>query len=510
MSAASTTGNFSDERSLASLAARVREAKSSLANPDGGSEEYIVGDTSTVEVSVIEPPVLGEAPTSPAVGSPGKPPRAPSSPAAKKLETTTKAASKGESNYAGSYAPAYSPTAPKRDTRGVTASYFVDPENPPPTDMAIVGIPDDVSTIANDTITGSIGRSIAARFFKNKAVTPDRQRGTPKDDGVESPPGFNGTIQIPSPSKDGDLPPPPSGSWGKKKYCYASLLGIFLLCAIAALSYGLLRVRDIDSNSSTSTNLSRDWDWTFRPTGPSQVEPTMAPSMSWSPTVPGETRSPTRFPTAAPTTSAPTQSSAAPTLTRAEVLKAVLGDISSSIVEDIETDGTTQQQAFEWLANDPEYFSYSDRKVVQRWVLAHFSLEIATTRRRLSNRRLNEAMETWMEYTDECTWFTSWYENRVACDSEGTFKFLVLRNIGLDGRIPTELSLLTKLGKFGFVSYFLTNGEALIALLSSCQILWYCQTMNLPVLSPRKWDNLLLSRISRSTQIDLEALFQTR
>jgi hypothetical protein len=135
-------------------------------------------------------------------------------------------------------------------------------------------------------------------------------------------------------------------------------------------------------------------------------------------------------------------------------LKAVLGDVSSSIVEDIENAGTAQHEAFEWLANDPEYFTYSERKVVQRWVLALFSLEIATTRRRLSDRRLNEAMVTWMEYTDECTWFTSWYENRVACDSDGTLKFLVLRNIGLDGSIPSELTLLTKLGKsFLFLSF---------------------------------------------------------
>jgi hypothetical protein len=468
MSSAPTNDNFSDEQSLSSLVGRISRARSGLAHKSESeaSVESPVGDTTENEVNEESgtSPAMG-APKSPAKASPGRPPRPPNSPAVNKSESSVNAASKEENNSVGSFTATYFPDVSRRDTKDVTASYFLDPENPPPTDMAIIGIPDDVSTIANDTITGSVGGSIASRFnvFKKKIVTPDREKGKSNDDGVESPPGFNGTVQIPSPSKDGELPPP-SGSrgsgWGTKKYTYACVLGLFLLCSIAALSYGLIRVRDLNLSPVSSAIPTGDWDWTFKPTAqgspdPFETEPTMAPSKSWSPTVPGETRTPTRNPTVPPTTSTPTQSSASPTLTKRENLKVVLGDVSSSIVEDIETDGTAQQEAFEWLANDPEYFTYSERKVVQRWVLALFSLEIATTNRRLSDRRLNEAMVTWMEYTDECTWFTSWYENRVACDSEGTFKFLVLRNIGLDGSIPTELTLLTKLGKSFFQFFFL-------------------------------------------------------
>jgi hypothetical protein len=450
MSRVNTNDKFSDEQSLSSLVGRVQRARSSLAKGESeASEDPPVGDTTQNEDFVMSP-TMEASNKSPTKASPGRPPRPPNSPAVNKSSKSA-AASKEEDSSVGSFTAAYFPDESKRDTS--EAKY--DPENPPPTDMEINGIPDDVSTIANDTITGSVGGSIGSRFnvFKKKTVTPDRQKSESKDDGTESPAGFNGTVQIPSPRKDRDLPPPRGSGWGTKKYTYACVLGLFLLCSIAALGYGLIRVRNLTPSPVSSTaSVNGDWDWTFKPTAqvspdPTEGEPTMAPSASWSPTVPGETRAPTRFPTAAPSTSPPTQSSDSPTLTTRENLKAVLGGVSLSIVEAIETDGTAQQEAFEWLADDPEYFTYSERKIVQRWVLVHFSLEIVTARRRLSDRRLNEAMVTWMEYTDECTWFTSWYENRVACDSEGTFKFLVLRNIGLDGSIPSELTLLTKLGK---------------------------------------------------------------
>jgi hypothetical protein len=447
MSRVPTNDKFSDEQSLSSLVGRVQRAKSSLTKSEReASKDPPVGDTTQNEEFVTSPGT--EASKWPAKASPGRPPRPPNSPAANK--SSMNAASKEDSSSVGSFTAAYFPDVSKRDTREVN----YDPENPPPTDMAIIGIPDDVSTIANDTITGSVGGSIGSRFnfFKKKTVTPDRQKGESKDDGAESPPGSNGTVR--------ELPPPGGSGWGTKKCAYACVLGLFLLCSIAALSYGLVRVRNRTSVSSANAN--GDWDWTFKPTAQGSADPskpTMAPSTSWSPTVPGETRAPTRNPTMAPSTSPPTQSSDSPTMTRRENLKAVLGDVSLSIVEAIETDGTAQQEAFEWLANDPEYSTYSAQKVVQRWVLVLFSLEIVSTRRRLSDRRLNEAMVTWMEYTDECTWFTSWYENRPACDGEGTFKFLVLRNIGLDGSIPSELTLLTKLGKsFWFWFFFFFSG----------------------------------------------------
>lgn len=102
--------------------------------------------------------------------------------------------------------------------------------------------------------------------------------------------------------------------------------------------------------------------------------------------------------------------------------------------------------------NDSNFYSYGDRKIVQRFALALFSLDISTTRRRnLSARRrhLNEVLDTWMKnHDDECNWYTSYYNNFVPCDKTGVFRHLVLINVQLDGTLPTELGLLTRLSKF--------------------------------------------------------------
>ena len=96
--------------------------------------------------------------------------------------------------------------------------------------------------------------------------------------------------------------------------------------------------------------------------------------------------------------------------------------------------------------------NFDFREIVQRFALALFSLDISTTRRRdLSARRrhLNEALDTWMEnHEDECDWYTSYYNNFVPCDKTGVFRHLVLINVQLDGTLPTELGLLTRLSKF--------------------------------------------------------------
>jgi len=353
----------------------------------------------------------------------------------------------------GSFTAAYFPPEPipKPETEVEVSMppYFRDlnESKPPPTEMAILGIPDDVSTIANDTLNGSITGSFY-NFFRKGAVTQEHQQST-NTRGEELPAGFGGTIQIPSSSKHQELPMhvDTEPAWSRKKYFYASMLAVFLLAAIGALSYGFLKVRDLNSlEAPVDENADRGFIFTLRPTtmivpGPGAT-PTLAPTRFGAISQP---TNPTRPPTGQPSRRPTTTPSLEPTVSASTSLKQILGDISPSIVANIEVDGTKQKEAFDWLVNDPDYFTYNENKIVQRWALALFSLEIASSRRRLSDRRLNEALETWMQYTDECTWFTSWYENRVACDGTGTFKFLVLRNIGLDGTIPSELALLTRL-----------------------------------------------------------------
>jgi hypothetical protein len=160
----------------------------------------------------------------------------------------------------------------------------------------------------------------------------------------------------------------------------------------------------------------------------------------------------------------------------------IMARISPRTAMAIENTNSNHHRAFRWLTNDPDFYSYNDNRLMQRWVLAFFNLEVRLSPPPPSSeptplpsepttespsglpsglpiasspnfdpfpdRRLNwNSMESWMQYTDECQWFTSFFFNNVACDSRMEFKRFVLINLGLEGTIPTELALLSKLGK---------------------------------------------------------------
>jgi hypothetical protein len=156
--------------------------------------------------------------------------------------------------------------------------------------------------------------------------------------------------------------------------------------------------------------------------------------------------------------------------------------ISPTTAMAIENANSNHYRAFRWLTNDPDFYSYDDNRLIQRWVLAFFNLEVqifppptpepsseptplpsepttespsglpittsSPTFDPFPDRRLNwDSMESWMKYTDECQWFTSFYFNNVACNSRKEYKRFVLINLGLEGTLPSELTLLSKLGK---------------------------------------------------------------
>ncbi|KAL3942305.1 MAG: hypothetical protein SGBAC_003478 [Bacillariaceae sp.] len=433
-----------DDQSLASLVGRVEKARSSL-TPRTAAREYFQDDGSA---NII--PSMGNVgnpnETRTRKSSPARPPLPPQPPSSQSLARSGSRVSMSREASVGSFTAAYFPSEPPKPPAEVSSPSY--DSKPPPTEMAILDIPDDVSTIANDTLNGSISGSMF-NFWNKGAVTPERQQST-NNRGEEIPAGFGGTIQIPSSTKDRELPMHVDSEprWSGKKYLYATILALFLLAAIGALSYGFFKVRDLNSLSApVDENSSPDFIFSLRPTPMVPISPEATPTLS--PTKFGGgvilPTTPTRPPTGQPSRLPTTTPSLEPTISASTSLIRILYEISPSIVANIEIDGTKQKQVFDWLTNDPDYFTYNEYKIVQRWALALFSLEIASTRRRLSDRRLNEALETWMKYTDECAWFTSWYENRVACDGTGSFKFLVLRNIGLDGTIPSELALLTRL-----------------------------------------------------------------
>lgn len=245
--------------------------------------------------------------------------------------------------------------------------------------------------------------------------------------------------------------------WTRKHYAIACCMTFFLLATIAALAYTFVALqanedevtqqsqksaRGVTPNPTPSLPTSEP---TFTrtnapsPIGPSP-RPTKAPTAAPSRNPSG---APSGMPTVAPTTLAPTIApSGAPTDSPEYILREALADVAASdqTYRAIERQGTPQRKAFEWLLDDPNFMTYLPRRKVQRFALA--VLYYSTTQPQFAQ----ESMQTWMSYdTNECTWFTSWFENRLACGSDDIFKFLTLRNINLIGEIPAEITLLRKL-----------------------------------------------------------------
>lgn len=176
--------------------------------------------------------------------------------------------------------------------------------------------------------------------------------------------------------------------------------------------------------------------------------------------------SPSSRPTRSPTPMPSTMPSPTPTYRDpAEDLSFLLGTYSDSLKTRIQQDvGSKQRAAFEWLIRDPEFYTYDETRLIQRYVLALFRLEmkVPTSYRRLrgqdEQRNLNwNSLESWMQYTDECTWFTSYYLDRVGCDRTGTWKRLVLYHLDLEGTIPSELALLSRMDTLILSNHTLTG-----------------------------------------------------
>ncbi|CAJ1947827.1 unnamed protein product [Cylindrotheca closterium] len=265
--------------------------------------------------------------------------------------------------------------------------------------------------------------------------------------------------------------------WSRRNYMLAVCMSLFLLAVIGGLGYTFLRLRaqgdeDVldqrsqqagqpNANGGLNNPLPGDGiggGWTLRPTG--NPEPTPAPTITRSnapspigpsprPT-PAPTPRPTKLPTSnpsmtpttSPTTPFPTTSAtSSPTGSPAEVLRQLLLRISTGeTMLLINIPGTPQNRAYEWLHQDPNFTNYLERRLVQRFALA--VMYYSTTQ----PEDAQESMQTWMSYdSNECTWFNSWFENRLACGSDDIYKFLTLRNLNLVGTIPSELAFLSKL-----------------------------------------------------------------
>lgn len=116
---------------------------------------------------------------------------------------------------------------------------------------------------------------------------------------------------------------------------------------------------------------------------------------------------------------------------------------------------TPQFKAQSWLTQDPHFFRYSDDRMIQRWVLATFAFGMmeGTANGGYKNALLRQegilqippALTDWVQYTDECTWFHTIGDDngRNLCNSEGLYIRLDLRSQNLVGTLPSEIALLS-------------------------------------------------------------------
>lgn len=122
-------------------------------------------------------------------------------------------------------------------------------------------------------------------------------------------------------------------------------------------------------------------------------------------------------------------------MTKEETFRTFVGGAEPKVLVDILQPGSVQKEVYDWLIADPDFYSYSEDRLVQRYALGVFSLKTSENRRRLS-----------LEYSDECDWFPP-IDGSAACDDQGIRENIVMRDLRLDGTLPTELYMLEKLSE---------------------------------------------------------------
>ena len=120
-----------------------------------------------------------------------------------------------------------------------------------------------------------------------------------------------------------------------------------------------------------------------------------------------------------------------------EELLQIIGRVSSDNGTAIQSIGSPQSLAFEWLVSDQTTNSsvYSDERIIQRYALA--TLYYSTD----GSNWLDNA--GWLSKENECTWHT--LVSIENCDSEGMYTSVDLSANDLTGVVPNEVALLSRL-----------------------------------------------------------------
>ena len=366
-------------------------------------------------------------------------------------------------------------------------------EPPRPSELAIVGIEDDLSTIANSTVGGSVielskphpifigaprPRDFREFYTPEKNKYPGHEDESLDETLPETPPGM---IRVPG--KDSSqltqlkwkeagriqgLEDNNNDSFffanlkkTKRTLVLASVLGIILLASIGALSIALLKVRQdqspqVSPASDANSPLS---NFTFPPISLT-IPPAVAPSQTVVVAPSSLTTAPTPVPPVAVQTPAPvlppTQLPTAiatqpPVMAARQYLLGLLENASQQSSTMLQDTSSIQYEAFNWLANDPTFSNYTDTRLIQRWALTVFYLYLSPIRpagpsgirRELGPLPLpSPALAKWATFADTCTWAG------LTCDPQGLVNSIDLQGSNLSATLPSEIWLLSNsLGK---------------------------------------------------------------
>ena len=348
--------------------------------------------------------------------------------------------------------------------------------------MAIIGLEDDLSTIANDTIGGDMtGRGFPSqprnRDF-NEYHTPEKQKRNGGDDDEdtqpETPPGM---IRVPqkgekvaSNAQGGASTRRGPSLRSKRIYLFALFMGLILLVAIVALAVILAQLRQDNDTSGSAGGQSIDGagvggadsgsdnalDFGFGTRAPvstnnpyddfagvpsvSTGSPVAAPVST--PDVPA-TPTPDEEKEDADATTPTPEESADPSKDFFDLL----ASRSLDTLETLEDRDSPQYQSFEWVTSDPNYYDYGPDRVIQRWVLGTFYLGLSEN---MGNRELGpNVLTNWMTEEDECLWYSTKPNEQPVCNENGLLESLDIRDASLYGTFPAELALLSNsLSKF--------------------------------------------------------------
>jgi len=361
--------------------------------------------------------------------------------------------------------------------RSDTEDSFMKSDPNAPLRLAILGPEDDLSTIAGDTISGSVvtegavfsnanlpyaygsGKPLQRDFKEYNLKTPKKpkkrrwypymkrddddedDKDNDEDTQPETPPGLIGVPEKGSNSKgDGESESKDNDastlftyvSPSKKVYLCAAVIGAVLVVAIGGLAIAYLEIKggkSTGAGGAPSGNPLANFNSGNFPSGGSPVaSPVQVPNPSAE--ING-TPAPVVVPTQAPVTILLD--------TQADLVD-ILNATGVDVMAILDEPKSPQYRALRWLAGDPNFFSYTEPRLIQRWTLAVIGLGLTT-----DQAKANTAASTlprWLNYdTNECNWFST--GSATICNGFGYYQHLELQNQQLYGTIPSEIALLS-------------------------------------------------------------------